>query len=355
MSRTAPDRPLAEAWAEEKARSPVARARDIADRLGVSEGALAEARAASGAGAARLAPAGAGGRRLIEALPGLGPVMTLTRNAAAVHETTGPVTETASGEAMGQTTGPIDLRLFYRHWHAAYAVEEETRSGLRRSLQVFDAAGDAVLKVWATAETETDRWAEAVHALSAPARGPVAYRPAPPPPADPPDARLDRAALRAAWQGLEHSHNFHRMLAEFGAGRLQALRLAGTDLAAPLDADAVRRVLEGAAARETPIMCFVGNRGCLQIFSGPVRRIEPRGPWLNVLDPGFNLHLRADLVASAWRVTKPTRLRGAITSLELFDAAGTLVCQLFGARPPGEGERPAWRALVADAAAGGPA
>jgi putative hemin transport protein len=113
-------------------------------------------------------------------------------------------------------------------------------------------------------------------------------------------------------------------------------------------------VLEGAAAEGVPVMCFVGNRGCLQIFSGPVERIEPRGPWLNVLDPGFNLHLRTDLVASAWRVVKPTRLRGPITSLELFDAAGGMVCQLFGARPPGEGERPAWRALV-HRAAGGPA
>jgi len=100
-------------------------------------------------------------------------------------------------------------------------------------------------------------------------------------------------------------------------------------------------------------MCFVGNRGCLQIFCGSVHRIEMRGPWLNVLDPGFNLHLRTDLVASAWVVRKPTRLRGMITSLELFDAAGGLVCQLFGARPPGEGERTAWRALLDRAVTGG--
>ena len=55
-------------------------------------------------------------------------------------------------------------------------------------------------------------------------------------------------------------------------------------------------MLEGAAAAELPVMIFVGNPGCVQIHSGPVRRIEVMGPWLNVLDPRFNLHLREDLI-----------------------------------------------------------
>jgi len=45
-------------------------------------------------------------------------------------------------------------------------------------------------------------------------------------------------------------------------------------------------------------------------------------------------------------VTKPTRLRGPITSLELFDVDGVLACQFFGARPPGERERADWRSLL---------
>ena len=350
MSETLPNRSLAAAWAAEKARAPAARARDIAERLGVSEGALVEAR--TGADVLRLAPSRADGHRLIETLGQLGPVMTLTRNDAAVHETTGPVTETAAQGAMGQTTGPIDLRLFYRHWHAAYAVSEETRSGPRRSLQVFDAAGTAVLKVYAVDDTDMAAWERGVAALAEPARGPVAYQPPAPAPQEPPDEEIDRAALRREWLALEHSHDFHRMLREIGVGREQALRLAGDDLAAPVEGDVLRRVLDGAAAEGVPIMCFVGNRGCLQIFSGTVHRIEPRGPWLNVLDPGFNLHLRTDLVASAWMVRKPTRLRGTITSLELFDTGGALACQFFGARPPGEGERAAWRGVLDRAVAG---
>jgi hypothetical protein len=43
-----------------------------------------------------------------------------------------------------------------------------------------------------------------------------------------------------------------------------------------------------------PVMIFVGNMGCIQIHGGPVEKIVPMGPWINVMDPRFNLHLRAD-------------------------------------------------------------
>jgi len=347
MAEAHADQGLADAWAVAKARNPAARARDIAAKLGVSEGALVEARASSGNGdVRRLGPFGREGHRLIGTLPEVGPVMTLTRNAAAVHETTGPVTEVGGEGALGQTTGPIDLRLFYRHWHAAYAVAEDTRSGRRQSLQVFDPAGTAVLKVYAVAETDGAAWTRTIDALAEPARGPVTFEAPAGPAGDPPDNAIDRDALRRQWQNLEHSHDFHRMLRDVGVGREQALRLAGEDLAAPVEIDTVRRVLEGAASDGVPIMCFVGNRGCLQIFTGAIGHVEPVGPWLNILDPGFNLHLHAHGVASVWRVIKPTRLRGRITSLECFDDAGTLVCQFFGERPMGEGERSAWRRLV---------
>lgn len=350
---TGADQGLAEAWAAAKARNPAVRTRDIADKLGVAEGALVEARASSGGGdVRRLAPSGESGHRLVEALPELGPVMTLTRNEAVVHEVTGPVTEVGGEGTLGQTTGPIDLRLFYRHWHAVYAVAEETRSGRRHSFQVFDPTGTAVLKIYAVDQTDGDAWTRTVEALAEPARGAVTYEPAGSPQSDPPDAAIDRDALRSQWVNLEHSHDFHRMLRDVGVGREQALRLAGEDLAAPVDGDAVRRVLEGAAADGVPIMCFVGNRGCLQIFTGAVGHVEPVGPWLNIMDPGFNLHLHTGRVASIWCVVKPTRLRGRITSLELFDDAGTLVCQFFGERPMGEGEREAWRALVGRAVGG---
>ncbi|MEM0943469.1 MAG: ChuX/HutX family heme-like substrate-binding protein [Pseudomonadota bacterium] len=343
---------LAEAWREAKAADPHARARDIADKLGVSEGALVEARV--GDGVTRLGARQAELIPLLEALRPAGPLMTLTRNDAAVHETTGDMGEVAAHGMMGQVVGAIDLRMFLRHWHAPYLVAEETRSGLRHSVQVFDAAGRAVIKIYATEGTDRAVWDGALAPHLDESAREVGFMPPEPPKADAPDEEVDRAALREKWQSLEHSHDFHKMLREVGAGRQQALRLAGEDLALPVETDTLRHVLEGAAAQDVPLMCFVGNPGCIQIYSGPVHMIKPMGPWLNVLDPSFNLHLRTDRVAQAWRVRKPTSLRGTITSLELFDTAGEIICQFFGARPPGEGELPAWRSLVETATGGTP-
>ncbi|WP_340110543.1 hemin-degrading factor [Pikeienuella sp. HZG-20] len=350
MTRTDAHSTLAETWRAIKSENPAARARDVAEELGVSEGALVDARV--GAGVHRLAPSGPDFARLMAALPDLGRVMTLTRNDAAVHETKGTAGEVAGAGAIGQVTGPLDLRLFYRNWRAGYLLEEETRSGLRRSFQIFDDAGGAVLKIYAMDETDMSAWARLAAEMGAGRAAPPAVFSSRAPAKARADDEIDLAALRAGWSALEHSHDFHKLLSKTGAAREQALRLAGPEFARRADEGAAQTMLEEAAAAELAIMCFVGNRGCVQIFSGPVRRIVEMGPWLNVLDPDFNLHLRRDRVASTWLVTKPTKLRGPITSLELFDADGEMVCQFFGARAPGATEREEWRALAHRAAEG---
>jgi putative hemin transport protein len=69
------------------------------------------------------------------------------------------------------------------------------------------------------------------------------------------------------------------------------------------------------------------------------------GPWQNVMDPGFNLHLRRDKVAELWAVEKPTR-RGPALSVEAFDAEGGLIFQVFGVVKEDRDSRPAWQAIV---------
>ena len=93
------------------------------------------------------------------------------------------------------------------------------------------------------------------------------------------------------------------------------------------------------------IMIFVGNANCIQIHTGPVKRLVTTGPWFNVLDPDFNLHLREDLIHEAWLIRKPTR-DGDVTSVELYDAKGETIAMLFGKRKPGLPEDKTWRALA---------
>ena len=89
-----------------------------------------------------------------------------------------------------------------------------------------------------------------------------------------------------------------------------------------------------------------GNAGCLQIHTGPVKRIVATEGWINVLDPATNLHLREAGVVAAWIVRKPTT-DGIVTALECYDNAGEQVVQFFGERKPGSPEREDWRAFCA--------
>jgi putative hemin transport protein len=320
------------------------RMRDAAAALGVPEAALVEARRRTGA-AVRLArpEAAEGFGRLLARLPEAGELMALTRNEVAVHEKVGRYAAPAIDGTLGQVVGDIDLRLFLQHWRFGYAL---TEAGLE-SLQFFDAAGGAVHKVYRREATDAAALAGIVADFADPGAAPARFEPAPAPRPERPDAEVDVVGLRAAWAGLRQTNMFFALIRRFGVTRAQAMRLAGPDFARPVGPSATRSVLEGAAENGLPVMVFVGNHGCLQIHSGKVHRIETVGPWLNVLDPGFDLHLREDLVAASYVVRKPSA-HGDIHALELYDASGEVAVQIFGHRPPQGQERADWRALLAE-------
>lgn len=331
---------LAERRTALRATEPKLYARDQAARLGVSECALLALD--DGRGVTRLRADWTG---ILGDVHQLGPVMALTRNADAVHEKTGTYGPLEGGRHVGLFVGEdIDLRLFLGTWRHGFAVQAPAG---RRSLQFFGRDGAAVHKLFATEDTDLEAWMALTGRHAAGAADPPAPAIEPPEPAAPPvpDAGVDVAAFLAGWDGLRDTHHFHGLLSRHKLARTQALRLAGPDRARPVQPAALRAVLEAAAASGLPIMVFVGNPGCIQIHTGPVRTLKAAGPWFNVLDPGFNLHLREPAIDTAWVVAKPTD-DGQVTSLELFGAAGETVATLFGKRKPGQREDPAWRALL---------
>ncbi len=315
---------------------PPLRARNIANGLGVAEVELV----AAGCGDLRAVALGGAPQAIFREMGALGRVMALTRNDGCVHERYGHYESIQADGPVGLVVGPdIDLRVFFSVWRSAWAVEQ----GERRSLQFFDEAGNAVHKVYCT--EGTDR--EAYRALVA------RYVAAPVWPDIKPYASssevaqvADPAALRAAWLAMEDTHEFFPLLQKFGVTRLAALHAAGNDLAQQVDEGTAERVLQTVAESGLPIMCFVGNRGMIQIHTGPVCKLRRTGPWFNVLDPHFNLHLNTEMIASVWVVNKPTS-DGWVTALEVYAEGGDLILQLFGERKPGRPELPAWRRLLA--------
>ena len=329
-------------WEMLRAESPNLRIRDAARQLGTSEAELLATRI--GAGVVRLE--GEWGEFFL-ALQTLGNVMALTRNDHAVHEKTGIYNNLSVHGAMGLAVNEdIDLRIFFTHWRFGFAVEEETARGMRQSLQIFDRDGEAVHKVYLNEESDLNAYNAIVERFRSGDQSPVLpIEPVNDSAEETPDAEIDFPGLYADWYALQDTHDFFGLLKRFKVSRMQALRNAPSDLAWQVPLSALHTTLDAAVERGNPIMVFVGSRGVIQIHTGPIKRVAPTPPWINILDPGFNLHLREDAIASAWVVRKPT-VDGNVTSLELFDAANETIALLFGKRKPGIQESEVWREIV---------
>lgn len=322
-----------------RATNPKVRARDFATLNGITEADLVAAFVGQTATALTPDP-----DRLLPWVTRLGEVMALTRNDSCVHERVGTYLDYRSGAFASMVLGPeIDLRIFAKHWVHAFAVEEPGEDGPRRSLQVFDAAGDAVHKVHLKPQSHHSLWPDLLANMRLPlqpqtldlhSRRPIEV------------ARTDSLgapALRAAWNRMTDTHQFLGLVKEHGMNRLGAYRVAGAPYVERLHPEALGLTLTRAAGAGVPVMIFVGNAGCIQIHGGLIEKIVPMGPWINVMDPRFNLHLRADHIAEVYAVWKPTRT-GDVFSVEAFTTEGELILQVFGYRK----DTPAdpWNALV---------
>ncbi|WP_299681062.1 ChuX/HutX family heme-like substrate-binding protein [uncultured Roseobacter sp.] len=324
-----------------RAAEPKMRDRDLAEKLGLTEAQLVAAHVGFGATAAVAHP-----DQVIHAAASFGETMALTRNRSCVHEKIGLYDNYHPGSHAAMVlTEEIDLRIFPGHWRHAYMVETKIEAGLRRSLQIFDAAGDAVHKIFLREDLVEDPWEQAKVQIALPHQDTqltvAARQPPEVPKSDP--GKLD--ILRKEWARMTDTHQFLRLASKLKMNRLGAYRIAGAPFVRALPPGAIDIMLEAVRDRQIEVMLFVGNRGCIQIHTGPIKTLKRMGPWQNVMDPGFNLHLRSDHVAEVWAVEKPTQ-RGPAVSVEAFDARGMLIFQVFGLGKEGRDSRPAWREIV---------
>ncbi|PIT70013.1 hemin-degrading factor [Bartonella tribocorum] len=317
------------------------RNRDFAVSIGISEAELIAAYCTVGK-AKRLQ---ADVSTLLESAPRLGTVMVLTRNEHAVHEITGRFEKIVQNEHIPITLGEIDLRIFTKQWKFGFEYDVIVHGKPTKSLQFFDQHGVAIFKIYSKDMTNMEEWNELVEKLlledqsSALDILPVSL------PVQCDITELDIESFRDRWRTMTDVHQLHNIISEFKLNRHHAVKHVGNEFADELQIDAVEMMLNQVAQQELPIMCFVGNKGCIQIFSGAVKNIKQIGPWLNVLDPGFDLHLLMSGIARVWHVRKPTR-DGYVSSLEVFDKNDEMIVQFFGLRKEGQKEREDWRSLL---------
>lgn len=326
------------------------RDRDLATKLGISEAELVAAHVGTRAGETiqRINPHP---DQLMPAASKLGEVMALTRNISAVHERVGTYGEYRSGPHASMVLGnEIDLRIFPKHWVYGFAIEQDTDRGPRKTLQVFDAAGDAVHKIFLRPNSNHDAWDAVVADLRIDDQSPdmTVADPAPVEPAKSNPAKRD--ILLEEWGKMTDTHQFMRLTAKLGMNRLGAYRLvAGEKWVRPLALSAVETLINTVSAAGQRTILFVGNPGNIQIHWGKLNNIKNMGPWVNVLDDRFDLHLRNDHIAEVYAVEKPTK-RGPALSLECFDDRGMLIMQVFGMRDPNNDadDLAQWHQLIAD-------
>lgn len=341
--RSFESKPSAAEIREARLQNPKMRERDLALSLGISESELVSSFV--GHGVKRIAP------RFEDLFPGLkevGEVMALTRNESAVHEKIGPFEKFVNGKRAALMLGEqIDTRMLPSNWVHGFAVEKSDGKDIRRSLQFFDSHGEAVQKIHARAATDQMAWNRLVETLLLDDQ--TADRLPDVSPAAPFSRKLPgqgaEAVLRDRWQKMTDPHQFHGLLRELKLDRISALEMAGETWAWPLDRGAVPALLRLAASEQIPIMCFVGNRGCIQIHSGRIETVVQKGPWINVMDPSFHLHLRTDHIHEVWVVRKPADI-GHVTSIEAFDSTRQQIIQFFGVRGEGNAERIDWCGLA---------
>lgn len=331
---------LKTAWVRLRQDNPLLRIRDAAAQLGVSE--LELLALSCGTTATRLA---ADWAELVRSLPRLGRVMALTRNDHAVHERHGRY----GGECVpgAQPEDALELRLHPELWQFGFAVIESGRGGERHSLQFFNAHGAAVHKVYLTEASHHPGYETLVERYAAPDQSPwQEVLPEPVLGAELPQLGADLTAAQEDWRRIQDAHGFLTVIGQRSRGRLQSLLLADPDSARSTSNASAEHVLRLSATAGLPLGISVASPGAVQTYSGLIHNIQRTGPWINVLDEGFNLHLRDARLASSW-VVRETTPEGDLASLELFDGRGQPVARFQAARRPGEPEPPHWRDLLA--------
>ena len=336
MQNTQPQHaPLWQRYLTTKAQSSAKYARDIAAEMGISEAELTEARL--GYDAVRLQN---DVRAILTALEAVGETKCICRNEYAVHEQVGEFTHQHLSGHAGLVLNPraLDLRLFLSQWASAFRLNDNGR----QSIQFFDPHGDALLKVYTTENTDMAAWDALIVAQTQQSPAPLAIRPADPLKfAD----SADGEALENEWRAMTGVHQFFGLLRKYNLSRQQAFRLVSDDLACRIDNQTLPGLLETIRQDGNEIMIFVGNRGCVQIFTGALEKVAPMRGWLNIFNTAFTLHLREESVDEIWVTRKPTS-DGHVTSVELFAKDGTQIAQLFGQRSEGHPEQTQWRAQV---------
>lgn len=306
---------LRASWQALCEQNPKLRIRDAADRIGVSEAQLV----ALGAGETATRLRGPWADLLLE-LYRLGPLLGLTRNDHAVHERHGAYCNLKLlGDVRIVEDEGFEVALFLAQWRHGFAVSEASHGQIRHSLQFFAEDGHAVHKIYLTEQSRSGLfWDLVAQFRSAEQSDRLQVKPRQPHGVANDADRLWSSQLVSGWPRSSEGTPLTTPDLTNRSASVNAERLKD---------GAAEAALSRAVALGTPLVIAVGNEGAMQLHRGPIHKIMRTGPWINVLDEPFNLHLRDTQLASGWCVRELTPA-GAV-SLCWCDRQHRPILQIF--------------------------
>lgn len=296
------------------------RAREAANMMGISEAeyvALSVPEQTTPLDMARL-------QDLLIAVQNLGQVMALTRNDSLVFEHHGIYQNPRfRHEHMILENPPVDLRLRISEVKYGFAVNENNRL----SLQFFDVQGRAIHKIYLTEQSDRSTFDYLTQKYQT-----ESVMPTPDIPAGKDLLNLHIsdeawAEFETQWQQMTNSHQVNPLLKRYGLTRPQAYEKPQS-VAKKLAGDSAKYTLEQLAGLQIPVLIFAPNGVCTQIHQGTISNLMETGPWLNVLDETFHMHLNLSAIDQAWRVSKPSEKK-VIESIEWFDKSQQPIAMLY--------------------------
>lgn len=333
---------LKEKWEDLTRRFPKIRVKNAAEKLGVSEVELLATNLDNGV--TQLNP---DFKEIISSLKNFGEVNIVSRNNDCIAETKGTfenfiLDDSNSGKIV---SGNLNLNLFFNEWKFAFAVDDEEG----KSIQFFNHQGNAVLKVYLTAESDETKFEELTLKFKSETKIPeleieddskeVEVKT---------DEDVDKTGLGQDWKNMENLDDFDILLKKYGISKTQAYRLAPEqDFAKKISNKRVVKLLDDASKSDFPLTIVVKNKGVSQSNAVEVQNTMWHGSWKNIMNPDFNLHLDIDAISELWVVRKPTNT-GIITSVEAFNNYGECIVQFYGNGESGVPELNEWRKLVYD-------
>lgn len=249
----------------------------------------------------------------VHALPGLGRVRAVTRNAYASLETRGVYPDPTAGCAGA--VGEIGARFFLDQWRHGYAVDDETTGESTTGVFFYDGRGQAVHELHVEPDTDRRRLAQLLDLF----------------------ACFDQSAGEELVCASRHLLVPRCDLAAW---------LRHAEEARPVAVDALGDVLDVARREAVPVSIAVHSPGVVQRYSGLLHEVARTDGGLALEAAWVRARVRTRSLAEAWVVHSPS-LDGPATSIELLDKHARVAFSVSGARWPGSPEPPLWGELVA--------